>query len=143
MPAAIFGEVNYTHDLTAAELDRYKNWLKLLAEKATTESTLEECSDAIMSICKASSPVGKGIYESFSDDELKEILVEFHANNDRCPAQKEIYFIYRYYIRLRFGNWPWALQAAELKEKKRKSARKRNGRYRNAKEKFAKKSKKI
>ena len=140
MPAAIYGEVNYTHGLTNAEIDRYKKRLKFLAEKAKDEGTLEACPASVMDTCKISTPIGRGIYESFSDDELKGILIEFHLTHGRCPAQKEIYFIYRHYIRLRFGNWPWALQAAGLKEKKRNAVRKRNGRYRNAKEKTNKKS---
>ena len=128
--------------MTNAEITRYKNWLRLLAEKAKADGTLEECSASVMDTCKISSPVGRSIYESFSDDELKEILIKFHTNNGRCPAQKEIYLIYKHYIRLRFGNWPRALQAVGLREKKHETVRKRSGRYRNAKEKAVKKSKK-
>ena len=124
--------------LTNAELAWYKNWLRVLAEKAKEEGTLEDCSAAVMDTCKISSPIGKCIYESFSDDELKAVLLAFHRDNGRCPAQKEIYCIYKHYIRLRFGNWPWALQASGLKEKKNKDTKKRHVRYRNAKKKTKK-----
>ena len=132
-----------TRNLTSDELDRYKKQLKGLAEKAKEDGTLEEYSAPLMEIYMLTSPVGKCIYESFSDDELKEILIGFYADNGRSPAQKEIFFVYKHYIRSRFGNWPWALQAAELKEKKQPVARKRRGRYRNAREKAVNKLRKT
>ena len=132
-----------TRNLTSNELDRYKNQLKGLAEKAKEDGTLEEYSASIMDIYMLASPVGKRIYESFSDDELKEILIGFYADNGRSPAQKEIFFVYKHYIRVRFGNWPWALQAAGLKEKKQSVARKRRGRHRSAREKAVNKLRKM
>ena len=96
-----------------------------------------------MDLYKPVSPIGACIYESFSDDELKEILTEFFASSGRCPAQKEIYLIYRQYIRARFGNWPWALQAAGLKERKPASTGNRSGRHRNAREKAINKRRKV
>ena len=120
--------------LTGAELEQYKKQLKQLAEKAATDKTLEDFSSPELEPFKLASPVGRCLYESFSEEELKGILIEFHSANNRNPTQKDIFIIYKQYIRARFGNWPWALQAAGLKEKKKKPPAKRMGRYRNARE---------
>jgi len=109
---------------------RYKTQLEALALKAAQNNNLTACSDEIMSVYMPSSPTGEMIYESFSDDELKAMLTTLHEELGRCPTQKEIYCIYKAYIRLRFGNWPWALQAAGLRpSKEHTKKRKRRRRY--------------
>ena len=61
---------------------------------------------------------GEELYESFSDQELLDILREAVAELGRLPSQKEVFCVYRCYIRKRFKNWPTALRAAGLKDPK-------------------------
>ena len=101
------------------DVERYRAELIALAEEARrTSSDLTKCSDETAELYKTTTPLGKGVYESFSDEELKGILTQAFERLGRCPSQKEIYCVYRMYIRQRFGNWPWALQAAGLKPAK-------------------------
>lgn len=60
----------------------------------------------------------KKLYKSFSDEELLDILRNAAVDLGRAPYQKEIFCVYRIYIRRRFTNWPRALRAAGLKEPK-------------------------
>lgn len=57
---------------------------------------------------------GKIIYNSYSDEELCQIIRTKAMKLGYVPAQKEFYWLYRVYIKKRFGNWPKALKAAGL-----------------------------
>lgn len=57
---------------------------------------------------------GKALYEKFSDEELLHILRQRAEALDYAPAQKELFWVYRGYIKQRFGKWPYALKAAGL-----------------------------
>lgn len=63
-------------------------------------------------------PRGKLLYQSFSDEELLDIIRQEISVLGRIPAQREVFCVYREYIRRRFGNWVKALQAAGLREPK-------------------------
>lgn len=63
---------------------------------------------------------GKRLYSSFSDDELLELLRQAAARMKHPPTQRDIFCVYRSYIRRRFTNWPTALRAAGLKPPKEK-----------------------
>lgn len=61
-----------------------------------------------------SSQQGKQVYESFSDEELLNYLQNLTKELGYVPAQKEVFWILKEYIKTRFGKWPYALRAAGL-----------------------------
>ena len=63
---------------------------------------------------------GRKLYASFSDEELLDILRRTAAELGHVPSQKEVFCVYRSYIRRRFTNWPTACRAANLKAPKKK-----------------------
>ena len=65
---------------------------------------------------------GRRLYNSFTDEELLDILRSSAAELGRPPTQKEVFCVYRSFIRRRFVNWPTALRAAGLKAPKKRSA---------------------
>ena len=60
-------------------------------------------------------PAGRALYASFSDEELLEVLRSSAERLGRNPTQKEVFCVYRRFLRDRFGNWPRALAAAGLR----------------------------
>lgn len=62
---------------------------------------------------------GHRLYLSYSDEELLDMLRQLAAQLGRPPSQKELFCVYRIFIRRRFKNWPTALRMAGLKEPKR------------------------
>lgn len=71
-------------------------------------------SSKLYSIFSLTTPSGKEIYNSFSNDELIEILRKKAANLNHSPAQKEVLWVVREYIKKRFDKWPYALAEAGL-----------------------------
>lgn len=63
---------------------------------------------------------GRRLYDSFTDEELLDILRLATDELGHVPSQREIFCVYRAYIRRRFINWPTALRAAGLKAPKAK-----------------------
>lgn len=63
---------------------------------------------------------GRRLYDSFTDEELLDILRLADAELGHAPSQKEIFCVYRSFIRRRFTNWPTALRVAGLKPPKEK-----------------------
>lgn len=57
---------------------------------------------------------GRLVYESFTDEELLAYLRAVARELDHAPAQKEVFWIMRNYIKQRFQKWPYALKAAGL-----------------------------
>lgn len=58
---------------------------------------------------------GKNFYESLTDEQLLDILKNRAKELDHSPSQKEMFWVYREYLRKRFRRWPYALEAAGLK----------------------------
>lgn len=61
-----------------------------------------------------SSPRGHMIYESFTDEELLHYIRCEAERLDHAPAQKEMFWVMRDYIKRRFKRWPYAMKAAGL-----------------------------
>lgn len=59
-------------------------------------------------------PEGRQLYESFSDEELAALLWSAAQRLGHSPAQREVFPVYRAYLKMRFGKWPYALRAAGL-----------------------------
>lgn len=56
----------------------------------------------------------KGLGNNYSDAELLDILKESADRLGHSPAQKEVFWIYRNFIKQRFQKWPYALKRAGL-----------------------------
>ena len=59
--------------------------------------------------------IGRAVYLSYSDPELLDLLRSRQQQLGRAPAQKEVFFLYRSYLKARFGTWPAALRAAGMR----------------------------
>ena len=97
------------------DIEQRKVWLKMLA--AACEDTAGEGRDAPLlhrERLGMQSPEGKLLYESFTDQELLDVLRERAGELGHSPAQKEVFWAYRAYIKKRFEKWPYALKAAGL-----------------------------
>ena len=97
------------HMLTEGELRRRRRELHALAGKAEAEPQGKERIRYGLD-----GPQGRQLYESCSDQELLELLRERAGALGRSPAQNEVHWTCRTYLRARFKNWPNALRAAGL-----------------------------
>nr|WP_225877725.1 hypothetical protein [Alkalibacter mobilis] len=57
---------------------------------------------------------GKQLYNYLSDEDLLDVLRNKADKLGRSPSQKEIFCVWREYIKTRFKKWPLALKAAGL-----------------------------
>lgn len=108
--------------ISCKEIEELRRQLRADAEKAKSECSVEQQTwiDPMKWSCYTG-PAGKDLYESFSDEELLDLIRQEMNLLGRVPAQREVFCVYRDYIRRRFGNWVKALRAAGLREPKEKS----------------------
>lgn len=57
---------------------------------------------------------GKVFYRSLSDEQLLTVLKDRALTLGHSPAQKEVFWVWRVYIKARFKKWPYALKTAGL-----------------------------
>lgn len=95
--------------LTEGELRRRRQELHALAGRLESEPRGKEAIRYGLD-----GPQGRQLYESCSDQELLALLRERAAALGRSPAQNEVHWTCRTYLRARFKNWPNALRAAGL-----------------------------
>ena len=62
-----------------------------------------------------SSSLGMAVYSSYSNGDLLDVLRDTASRMGRAPTQGEIFFLYRTYLKARFGTWPAALRAAGMR----------------------------
>lgn len=94
-----------------------KKELQMAAERARAEGDMElnnAPSSEWASRFSTSEAAGRALYNSFSDKELLELLRVRTNELGHVPAQKEVFWAYRGYIRMRFNKWPYALKKAGL-----------------------------
>lgn len=60
--------------------------------------------------------LGRAVCASYSDQELLDVLRDSAECLGRAPTQNEVFFLYRCYLKARFGNWPSALRAAGMRQ---------------------------
>lgn len=70
--------------------------------------------EALCVCCSMDSPEGAELCAAFTDDELLELLRVTARRLDHSPAQGEVHWLLRQYLRSRFRNWPGTLRAAGL-----------------------------
>lgn len=101
--------------LSESELRRRRAWLARLAEEHPGQSATDPDLPAeIRAAFSLSEEAGAAFYGSLSDEDLLDVLRRRAEELGRSPAQKEIYWVWRAYLRQRFGKWPYALTAAGL-----------------------------
>lgn len=59
-------------------------------------------------------PQGRAFYRRVPDEMLLDVLRQAAEQLGYSPAQREIFWIWREYIKRRFGKWPYALEKAGL-----------------------------
>lgn len=94
--------------------DKLKKLREAAAEAGEMEEGREEGSD-LYRMYSPDTPEGKNFYESLTDAQLLGILRDRAKELDHSPSQKEMFWVYREYLRKRFRRWPYALEAAGLK----------------------------
>lgn len=101
------------------DIEKHRKELMRLAQEAETNKSLQYDSASeehrkLMDIYKLNSPVGKAVYNSFSDEDLSDYIRQRAAKLNHPPARREVYWIMEIYIKRRFLNWPKALKAAVM-----------------------------
>lgn len=111
--------MEYTNK-TEQEVRRAKKQLAQQAAEALRQGNPEmgsERGSELIHLFSTSEPSGKQIYKSFSDGELLDVLRARTKELGHIPAQKEVFWVYRSYLRMRFEKWPYALKQAGLSTK--------------------------
>lgn len=107
-----------TGRLSAEKLAGYRLWLAQLDEEAREPGgDLCVCDGDVWEIFNPRSAVGRQVYESFSDDELLDVMIRTMDHPGHKPRYEEIYLIYKEYIFLRFDGLHNAKAAARRRMK--------------------------
>lgn len=98
--------------------ERKKELLNNLLDQAERTADLEEgmgdFNAEIYINYSIHTDTGKAFYRSLSDELLLAVLKKKADELGHSPAQKEIFWVWREYIKARFERWPYALKAAGL-----------------------------
>lgn len=78
------------------------------------DESLSAEDEALCVCCSMDSPEGAELCAAFTDEELLELLRVTARRLDHSPAQGEVHWLLRQYLRSRFRNWPGTLRAAGL-----------------------------
>lgn len=97
--------------LTPEETRHYQQVVKELAEEGVPQERLRQEYREYA----PDKPLGRAICESYPLEALTDILSERAEELGRAPVQREIFPLYRAYLKRRFGTWPAALRAAGLR----------------------------
>lgn len=111
-----------TAALTEKELAGYRQWLAELAEEALEpggDPTF--CDEEVYPYFSLRTSCGRQVYDSYSDEELLEVLVRMMDHHGHRVNGHDIYCIYKDYLRKRFGTMPDAISKARGRLKLRKN----------------------
>ena len=100
--------------LSAESLSKYQSLISRLS-RAWSNGVPEDTLRQEYLQLRLDRGTGRAVYLSYSDAELLDILREAQRQLGRAPTQKEVFFLYRMYLKKRFGTWPAALQAAGMR----------------------------
>jgi hypothetical protein len=92
----------------------YEELLRISEESNDPEFGKNNEETSISKKFSLSSSSGKQLYRSLSDEQLLHVITESAKRLGHSPAQKEIFWVWREYIKLRYKKWPYALMAAGL-----------------------------
>lgn len=103
-------------NLTPQEAEQYRNMIQKWARQAPQEHTDSGEPGKSYPSFTLSSGLGRAVYASYSDEELLDILRDTALQIGRAPTQKDVFSLYRIYLKARFGTWPAALKAAGMRQ---------------------------
>lgn len=86
-------------------------------QKLTRQSTDMEWGKTDREFCSKyaiSTPNGRKAYTELTDEDLLGVLRDRAAELGHSPSQKEVFWVWREYIKMRFKKWPYALILAGL-----------------------------
>lgn len=86
-------------------------WLDRLAQN---HQPGEEPNPALRADFDLVTRAGTNFYEGLTDEDLLAALRTSAARLGHSPAQREVFWVYRAYLKARFGKWPAALSRAGL-----------------------------
>lgn len=110
-----------TTALTEKELAGYRQWLAELAEEALGPGgDPTTCDEEIYQYFSLRTSCGKQVYDSYSDEELLDVLVQMMDHHGHKVNGHDIYCVYKDYLRKRFGTMPDAISKARRRLKLRK-----------------------
>lgn len=104
-------------DLKMSSNELEKLYIKLSMISETYENK-DACKDNkgsdIYKLFSLSTVSGRHFYESLSNEQLLKKLIQLSEQLGYSPAQKEVFWVWRLYIKKRFQKWTYALEAAGL-----------------------------
>ena len=99
----VMGMTVQEQPLTARQLEGYRQWLRELdAEAREAGGSLQECDSELERYFLPETRCGRQVYESFTDEELLDILIQTMERPGHSPRYEAVYCIYLKYIKLRF-----------------------------------------
>lgn len=111
------GMILVMEDLNMSEkqfLDLYNELIKISESCQNPNEGQEEKESRIYQMYALDTEQGKNFYMQIEDEILLSILRDTAEKINHSPAQKEIFWVWRTYIKKRFQKWPYALKAAGL-----------------------------
>lgn len=101
--------------LTTEEVRKCKEQLLALSRECPDREMGREDPDSeIFRTYSLERTRGRQICAAFTDEQLLAVLVRTARELNHSPAQREVFWPLREYLRSRFGKWPYALSAAGL-----------------------------
>ena len=88
--------------------------MKIAQQYEDTNYGMEDSACELYKKYSLETTCGRKFYEQIEDDILLQILKEKAEKLGHSPSQKEVFWVWRDYIKERFQKWPYALQAAGL-----------------------------
>lgn len=95
-------------------MNLYEELLRISKESKNKEDGKNDVESDIYKKFSLSSISGKRFYKNLSDEQLIHVIIDISKEIGHSPSQKETYWVWREYIKLRFKKWPYALVAAGL-----------------------------
>ena len=106
--------------LSEKELTGYRQWAAELQEESQQPGGSCRCDPEVWEYFNPAFPCGKQIYESFTDEELLDVVLPTMERPGHTPRFQEIHEIYRRYLARRFGDLSRAKELARIRYKRRR-----------------------
>jgi hypothetical protein len=95
-------------------VEKFKRLNQVALSCEDKDHLMENQDSALFREYALTTPKGYAFYKSLNDELLLQILKIEADRLGHSPSQKEVFWIYRDYIKARFHKWPYALKAAGL-----------------------------
>lgn len=105
--------------LSEKQLSGYRQWLaELDAEAQEPGGDLRVCDREIWEYFDPKGEIGRQVYESYTDEELLDRLIETMRHPGRSPRYEQLYCVYKAYLKLRFNGLHNAKDKARARMKR-------------------------